>query len=392
MAKADIIALSASFLMAVSFWHILFSRIGFRANMAPAFLAWSLFFLYKAWSVREENILKTLSLGTIGGLLFGLGFHSYIAYRAAPLIAAVIFGFFLFDAIREKIIPRLGALFAVFSTAAATTIFPLASYFLSNPQDFMGRTAQVSIFASDTPLKDLILNILKTLGMFNFAGDGNWRHNYSGFPELAPIPGILFLIGIVLAIKVSLGFFGRNNRSSSEWAVVSVSWFAVSLLPVVVSNEGIPHALRAIMAIPAVFIFAAWGGLWIMERVKERLKGEKTKTVPLALFFLAAFMILESFFLYFILWGGDSRVQGSFGSDYVEIGKAINSLPEEQNKYVVVLAGGTDVRGIPMPAQTVMFLTDSFLEKGREEKNIRYLRSFDELPENRAGAAVFVIE
>ena len=34
----------SSFLLAVSFWHTLFSRIGFRAIMAPFFLVWGLYF------------------------------------------------------------------------------------------------------------------------------------------------------------------------------------------------------------------------------------------------------------------------------------------------------------------------------------------------------------
>ena len=34
---------------------------------------------------------------------------------------------------------------------------------------------------------------------------------------------------------------------------------------------------------------------------------------------------------------------------------------------------GVEVRGIPMPAQTIMFATDTFREGSRREKNIFYL-------------------
>ena len=43
------VALLASFLLATSFWHINFSRIGFRAIMAPLLLVWSLYFLLLAF-------------------------------------------------------------------------------------------------------------------------------------------------------------------------------------------------------------------------------------------------------------------------------------------------------------------------------------------------------
>src|SRR6202046_1523272 len=49
------IALLASFLLAVSFWHVNFSRIGFRAILAPLFLTWALYFLIKAFRARPQH-------------------------------------------------------------------------------------------------------------------------------------------------------------------------------------------------------------------------------------------------------------------------------------------------------------------------------------------------
>lgn len=41
------IALLSSFFLAVSFWHINFSRLGFRAILVPFFLVWSFYFLFR---------------------------------------------------------------------------------------------------------------------------------------------------------------------------------------------------------------------------------------------------------------------------------------------------------------------------------------------------------
>ena len=41
------IAALSSFFLAVAFWHVLFSRIGFRAIMAPFFLGWAMYFLWR---------------------------------------------------------------------------------------------------------------------------------------------------------------------------------------------------------------------------------------------------------------------------------------------------------------------------------------------------------
>ena len=55
------IALLSAFLLATSFWHINFSRIGFRAIMAPFFLTWGIYFLLKSlnnWKLEIANIRR----------------------------------------------------------------------------------------------------------------------------------------------------------------------------------------------------------------------------------------------------------------------------------------------------------------------------------------------
>ena len=77
-------------------------------------------------------------------------------------------------------------------------------------------------------------------------------------------------------------------------------------------------------------------------------------------------------------------MQGAFSANYVQIGRELNALPKELPKYVVVEAGGVDVRGIPMPAQTVMFITDTFTPEKQKEKNIYYVlpEQASQIPEN----------
>ncbi len=217
--KNEILALLSAFFLATSFWHINFSRIGFRAIMAPMFLTWSLYLLLKVLNqVKNKSEIRNLKseiyskrtwdlgLGTwcsavLAGLLYGLGFYTYIAYRVTPVLIAFILLFHWFknkDSPTRKKILVSSLLFLVSSFIVA---LPLGIYFLQHPADFFGRTSEISIFASPTPLKDFSLNVLKTLGMFNFAGDWNWRHNYAGAPELFWPVGILFILGVFIGIK-----------------------------------------------------------------------------------------------------------------------------------------------------------------------------------------------
>src|SRR3989344_3267010 len=385
------IALLASFLVATSFWHINFSRIGFRAIMAPFFLVWGVYFLLLALrkAKDQKSSIFCFLASIFSGLFYGLGFHTYIAYRATPLLILIILFSYWFQnkekLIRKKIL--LSTFYFLFSTIIVAA--PLLFYFLQNPRDFFGRTSQISVFSSTTPIKDLGINILKTAGMFNFIGDENWRHNYAGRPELFWPVGILFLLGIFLGIKSML-----KRIKKREYAIL-FGWLIVAILPVIISNESLPHALRALLMIPPVFILAGVGGLWFYEKIKSSILNRETDAKPYAkltrkiflfsiFYFLLSILVFEAYYVYFIKWGQNPNVPGAFSANYVGIGRQLNTQPKALPKYVVVEARGADVRGLPMPTQTVMFITDTFTPEKQEEKNIFYVlpEQINQIPEN----------
>lgn len=368
------IALLSAFLLAANFWHINFSRIGFRAIMAPFFLTWAVYFILKSFG--EEKCKNAV----IAGIFYGLGFYSYIAFRATPLIIAVIFGYWLvkYPGLKKNIIKN----FIVLTVVSLVVFAPLGYYFAKHPADFFGRTTQVSVFSSPAPVKDLSLNIIKTAGMFNFSGDQNWRHNYSGNPELFWPVGIMFLVGIFFGVYFlfkKIKFFGEENFPF----LILFSWLVVAALPVVISNEGIPHALRSILMIPPVIILAGFGGVLIYNRLKEILKNKKL-ILFIIRYSLFIILIIFAYKNYFIDWAHNQNTDGAFAKNYVDMGMQLNSLPKELPKYVIVEANGADVRGLPMPTQTIMFITDTFTSEKQKEKNIFYVlpKDISKIPQN----------
>lgn len=349
--KKESVALLASFFLATSFWHINFSRIGFRAIMAPFFLVWSFYFLFKIVNQTKNNWL----LPIFTGFIFGLGFHSYIAYRITPLL--LILPFILL--IKNKKI-KLIFLFLI-GTLIAT--IPLGLYFLNHPQDFMGRTTQISIFASQSPILNLIKNTFITLQMFFFAGDFNWRHNYAGFPQLFPVVAVMFLIGIIFTIKKI--FKKQENYwilNTGYWLLIL--WFIFMLAPVVVSNEGIPHALRAIVLAPIAMIFAGLGAEYF---------GNKITTKKTAIIFAILLIIIPLFtyFQYFVFWTQKPEVAKSFNKKYTDIAYQINFMDRTKPVYVIIDKNRI-YRDDPMDLQTIMFITRTFLPQQQKEKNIFY--------------------
>jgi len=384
------IALLSSFFLAINFWHINFSRIGFRAIMAPLFLTWGIYFLIKTLnSLKTKNYkLKTM----LGGLIYGLGFHSYIAYRVTPLLILIIIALYWLQNKDWQIRKKILLVVSGYTLMALVAFAPLGLYFLQHPQDFFGRTTQVSVFNSPTPLKDLGINIAKTAGMFNFSGDWNWRHNIAGQPLLFWPIGILFIIGIILGLKKLIDINRDSLRDIYRYSfIILFSWIIIASLPIIISNEGLPHALRAILMIPPVFILAGVGGVWLYKKMTYNLQPTTYNALLIAICLLLIGIVINAYYSYFIKWGKNPNVQGAFAQNYVDIGRQLNALPKELPKYVVVKAGGVDVRGLPMPTQTTMFITDTFTPEKRKENNIFYVlpNEIDKIPQ---GAYTIILD
>jgi len=392
--NSERIALLSSFFMATSFWHINFSRIGFRAILTPFFLVWSFYFLWKALETgieffnsrcgrakfsQSENFrdkelknsipVKSSIFASLAGILFGLGFHTYISFRVAPLL--LIIPFILMWRSKQK---KLILIFLFFTFIVA---LPIGIYFLQNPQDFLGRSSQVSIFSDQSPVLTLGFNIVKTVGMFFVWGDSNWRHNLRGAPELWWPVAILFLLGIIIAIKKLIKSFPHS---------FILLWLVVLLIPAVISSEGLPHALRSIGVIPAAMILAAIGLEWIIIKVlnwhrkklekfpaySRQLTRIKKQLIVLLFVFLAA-IAATSFSQYFFRWAANPYVAAAFDENYVQLGKYLNSLPQNLPKYIIMNCDGNMFCDNPHQPPVVMFITKTYIPDWRAKNNIFYI-------------------
>jgi 4-amino-4-deoxy-L-arabinose transferase-like glycosyltransferase len=405
------IALLSAFLLATSFWHINFSRIGFRAILAPLCLVWALYFLIKAVrgrGTRDEgrgtNSLSPVPCpidpiyAILAGVFFGAGFYTYIAYRVTPLLLLLFIPFF-------KKYPGFWKKMLLFLAITFVVALPIGIYFLQHPGDFLGRTSQIAVMNSGNPIGHFAINAAKTLLMFNISGDGNWRHNIAGAPELWWPVGILFVIGILWSMyylwkwirnsdKRQATSDRENDRSSMSHVAfalsLTLSWFILALLPAAASDEGLPHALRSILMLPPAIIFAALGGMWAYGvMMKYWSKNLANAIVAIFIVIIAA----NAYFDYFVVWAQNPNVAGSFNADYVAIGDQINALPQNTPKYVVVEAGGVLARGIPVPAETVMFVTDSFTTSTQIEKHITYLLpdQTGQIPADTPSSSIFYL-
>lgn len=352
--QATSIALLASFFLAISFWHINFSRIAFRAILVPFILVFSLYFLIKGFSTRKKFHFA------IAGLFFGLGFYTYSVFRLSVMLLAIIFILWYLIYKKQNLQKKYLSLVSCFLLLAFVVALPIGVYFLKNPQNFIGRSSQISIFSQENIPKAFFKSLILHFSMFNFYGDGNWRHNLPSSPQLLWPIGILFLIGVFISIKRLISSAKKKNYSLFILHSSLLGWFLVMLLASALTYEGIPHALRSIGVIPVVYIFVSLGGYHLYHWLNSRFGNRKLLLVLCSLFLVL--LVIAQFNKYFITWGAHPETKNAFSRDCVQIGNYLNELPADTQKIVVVNRGGVPVPwpdGIPVSAQTIMFIENA---------------------------------
>jgi len=382
-------ALIAAYLTAFSFWAINFSRIAFRAIMMLPILVFSFYFIFRG--LRTEKYRDFI----LAGLIFGLGFHTYIAFRIAPLILIILLLAILIS--QRNFLRRFWKKIAVFTACVFVSAFPLLLSFYQHPEYLQSRTGAISVFSPEVNQGHLIKTLLRSIGLslvkFNFWGDQNWRHNYPPYPVLNPVVGVSFLIGLIyLTAKFFHLLFLRFKKKTRDRKFVIysflLSWFFAMLIPEFLTAEGLPHCLRSIGTLPVVYIISAIPFAWALGKItnpsgcarSSEARQPTTRNLQpirtaLLIIFAAVFAFIGIFntVKYFVFWAEKPQQHGAFSENFKNIALYLNSLPDEVNKYVVANGGGRIMEdGLPVSAQPVKLLTYrgvqnlKFLQRGQD--------------------------
>lgn len=331
------IGLVSAYLTAVSFWPINFNRISFRANMLPFILVFTFYFLLRGLRAKK------ISSFAIAGFIFGIGLHTYIAFRVAPLILILL----LLSAIlsRKNFLKEYWKSILVFFLFAIISAAPmLYTFFYTHPEYLESRSSSISIFSpemnkgnlSGTFLRSFSLSLLK----YNFWGDQNWRHNYPPYPLLDTLTGIAFLFGLVVSFgKLFKHLFERIFHKIQDpridTYVLLVAWFFTMLIPEFLTAEGLPHALRSIGTFPAVFIFAGITFNFFLEKARERSAIHRSVIAFLAITMLISIGLFNGF-KYHYFWANKIETARSFEKIMVDISRYINTVPVSEEVFVAV--------------------------------------------------------
>ncbi|HLZ10724.1 MAG TPA: hypothetical protein VKT80_19210, partial [Chloroflexota bacterium] len=303
--------------MASSVWLTALGRSSLRANEVPAFEALGLAVL---WRATETGRKREYALA---GAILGSSLYTYLAARFIPFLL-VIFAIVCLIVHRSWMISKLQA-FVIAAAAAIAVLLPLGYYAIRHPTVFLGRPDQVALPGGAAFLPALVDSTVRTLGMIVVRGDVTWRHNFSNAPVFDPVNGVLFFVGLAVAL--------RRHRPGD---LLIVTMLVTMLLPGMLSIES-PHFLRTIGATPALYTLWAIGLVAVVRFVvtaARRFHVDPLRvgavSVRVGAIFVAAILCwtaTRDVWTYFVAYARDPGMPGYYNVKLVAAGKLLASDP-----------------------------------------------------------------
>jgi hypothetical protein len=360
---ARLVAALASCWLATSYWHVNFSRLGFRGVLLPLFAALTFYLFWSGWNQigARSSTRRVYAWFSLAGASLGAALYTYTPARLLPLLLIPFFWPVVRDGwsairgrtqwriLRSTHAPTARAL-AVFTCCAVLVSIPLGLHFLAEPKSLLPRSG-VSIFRADTgePLPLVLArNVARQLGMFGFLADPNTRHNPAGRPAFDLVTLALFATGSLFSLR-------RLRKVSYQFCVCG---FLAMQLPALLTYPELPHSLRAIGALPVVYVFPALGleasWSWVRARTASvKVRGSLAVGLGLCLLLSAGI----SFRDYFDPKVDEIELVKAFDPRFVEIASVMNQLDEPEAVWLIPVG--------PSNEQRMAYFVIDFLYQGQ---------------------------
>ena len=257
------IALTSSFLLAISPWHIQLTRASFESSFSVFWVSLGALLFIKGFTGKKYWLWSMLP--------FIISIYTYNAAR----VFTPLFLFTLFIIYRKELLKNFKIL-AISIFIFIISMIPLVSFFISGEatarlklvsiSDDPGFTLRINEARGNThlpePLPRLIHNKVThyvyvfgrnylshfTPDFLFVNGAGHKQHHVQGIGELYAIQAPFILMGFYFLF-----------RSKNKWRWLLVSWLLLAFIPVSVTVDSIPNALRTVLAVIPYQLLTALG-------------------------------------------------------------------------------------------------------------------------------------
>lgn len=330
--QASLVGLLSAFLLAVSPWHIQLTRASFESSFAVFWIVLGIWFIVKDFIDRKWFVLSMIP--------FAISIYTYNSAR--PFVPIFLIAILL---IYRKTLFKFRKELILSGVIFAALILPLlpslassertARYKLVSITDDPGLIPRINENRGKStlpqPLPRLIHNKVTYVSFYvtqnylahfnpNFlfiSGAPHRQHHVQGVGELYWIQAPFLLLGLYFLFK---------KKQQFRWLLVS--WILIGYIPVSITNDSIPNALRTLIVTPFYQLLTAFGVyeayLWLKNKhsfsTNRKFIWQGAVLTVVILFFMVNFMIyLNNYFnLYAKLYSRDWQYGYQQVVDYIK--------------------------------------------------------------------------
>jgi hypothetical protein len=336
--------LLAAFFMAIAYWHIIVSRIGWRIVLAPFWTTVTLYFLLRALRMGRRNDYL------LAGLSLGAGLYGYMSFRVTPLLVVLLL-------VLKVILDRdLDFVWTEFLTNSATLVatsmlvyLPMFRYMYDEPRMLWYRvlTRTTNLERQlESPASVFVSNVRRALLMFNWVGDGAWTASIPARPALDYVSGGLFVLGTAYLFYLLL----VKRRSIALYLLICVFILLLpSTLAIAFPIEN-PSNIRASGVIPVMVLLVALPVYVVGKQLVDALRGGTGLLIALILGGLLLGQAARlNYHLYYVEYDQQYRRAAWNASDMARVMQGFShSLGSIYDTYLIGTAHWVDHRAIAL--------------------------------------------
>ncbi len=365
------VGLVAALGLNLSFWSLMYSRIGLRHILLPPLVLAAFYFFWrgmetndlrfkiKDWHINHQSSIINYLLSAV---FTALGFYTYFAGRGVPLILLAFMAYvWLVD--RDRFRQHWRG-WAVMLGVMALLAVPLLVTLGRQPES-EARVAELAVplvEARAGNFEPLLTHVRVTLSMFHSTGDDEWLYNIPNRPIFGPIGAIFFWSGVAIALWYALAplvshityHVSRSNRAKPQAvslfslaAAFLLLWWLAGISPGFISVP--PASLgHTILAQPAVFLLAAMP-IWKIQDLRLKVRADKPAILRLQslIIFVLPVIFLVSVAVrdlpdYFVNWPERGMVRFLYRADIQDVADFLNTNAYEDMGVSGLLAGPWD--------------------------------------------------
>lgn len=283
--------LLASFLLAISPWHIQLTRASFESSLATFWVTLGVWLLVKGFGQRKWLIISMIP--------FALSMFTYNSARIfTPIFLLVVLILYWKRLIKYKKIIILSVVFFILLLLPLTPFLlsgeRSARYKLVSITDDPGLIPRINQNRGNSllpkPLPRLVHNKVTYISFYftrNYlahftpqflfiSGAPHKQHHVQNIGELYYFQAPFLLTGLIALFYLKHRFKG-----------LLLSWVLLAFIPVSATHDSIPHALRTLIAAPFYQLVSAFGFLVAWDWIRKKSPSFKISLAPILIIIIA---------------------------------------------------------------------------------------------------------